>query len=98
MKAVLDTNVIIASFLSASPESPGRQLLAHWSRGSFHFLYSRDTFLEYAEVLLRKKVPSDLIRAFLSELRLHGKQIVIHFFIFPCIPAILMTSPSSSAP
>ncbi|MEO0415378.1 MAG: putative toxin-antitoxin system toxin component, PIN family [Verrucomicrobiota bacterium] len=86
MRAVLDTNVIIASFLSSSSEGTGAQLLDRWRSGQFQFLFSRDTMLEYAEVLLRKGVPQPLIQSFLTELYSQGEVVTIVFFHLPTYP------------
>ncbi len=86
MRAVLDTNVIIAAFLSSNVRGSGQQLLSLWRSQEFCFLYSRDTLLEYAEVLLRKGVPCEKVHTFLRELHRQGEAVSILFFHLPVYP------------
>jgi putative PIN family toxin of toxin-antitoxin system len=51
MRAVLDTNVIVAAFLSRSGAS--FQLLSKAASGAFSMLASQSLFLEYEELLKR---------------------------------------------
>lgn len=51
LRAVLDTNVLLAARLSSHPASPNLEVFDRWQRDEFRFLYSLDTLTEYAEKL-----------------------------------------------
>jgi len=72
LRAVLDTNVIIAALKSSNPSSPTRELLRRWERGEFELLYAADLRVEYAEKLAVKRVASDKIATFLDRLGRRG--------------------------
>ena len=42
LRAVLDTNVFVAAYLSRNPNSPTREIIDRWLRGEFDLLYSCD--------------------------------------------------------
>ncbi len=59
IRAVLDTNVVIAAFLSKNPSSPTVEIIARWRDDQFTLLYSDHIREEYVEKLLaRKSQPS----------------------------------------
>ncbi len=80
LRAVLDTNVILASQRSPSPESPGREILDRWQAGQFTFLLSADTLAEYAEKMLEHRIPESQIVRLLRLLARHGEMISIIYF------------------
>ncbi len=47
LRAVLDTNVILAAYFSRNPRSPTVELLTRWRRAEFTVLYSRQIRKEY---------------------------------------------------
>lgn len=47
LRAVLNTNVIIAALKSQNPSSPTAELLHRWEQGEFDVLYSSDLRSEY---------------------------------------------------
>jgi predicted nucleic acid-binding protein len=46
LRAVLDTNVLLAAHLSSHPASPTAEILDRWQRREFVFLHSLDTLAE----------------------------------------------------
>ena len=54
--AVIDTNVVVAGFLTNEPASPTARILDGMLSGSFVFLISTDLLVEYRTVLLRPKI------------------------------------------
>jgi uncharacterized protein len=53
---IVDTNVLIAGFISRTPNSPTRQILDAMFNGRLLFLMSHDLLFEYRQVLLRPKI------------------------------------------
>ena len=53
---IVDTNVLIAGFISRTPNSPTRQILDAMFNGRLLFLLSHDLLFEYRQVLLRPKI------------------------------------------
>ena len=46
LRAVLDTNVLLAARLSSHPASPNVEILDRWQHREFTFLHSLDTLAE----------------------------------------------------
>ena len=86
LRAVVDTNVILAAHRTARPSSPNVELLTRWRRREFQFLYSTDTLAEYAEQLLKHGIAADEIEEFIRLLARHGDEVVIVFFHFRHYP------------
>lgn len=86
LRAVLDTNVILAAHRTASPASPNAEILARWRRREFRFLFSSDTLAEYAEQLLQHGIPADDIEEFIRLIARHGEEILIAYFHFRHYP------------
>ena len=66
LRAVLDTNVIIAALKSRNPQSPTVELLTRWAKREFTLLYSDDLLAEYAEKLADRSVALAVRERFLS--------------------------------
>ena len=86
VKAVADTNVLVAAFLSPNPASPNKEVLAAWKAGSWIWLHSEDTLAEYVEKLQHFGIDDDLILLFVKDLLLSGKEVNISFFHLPSYP------------
>lgn len=86
LRAVLDTNVILAAKRSVNASSPNAELLDRWQRREFAFLHSLDTLAEYAEKLLEHGIPAVEIEAFIRSLARHGEQVSIVSFHFRHYP------------
>lgn len=46
LRAVLDTNVILAAHRTQQAASPNAEILSRWRRREFGFLYTADTLAE----------------------------------------------------
>lgn len=77
VRAVIDTNVVIAALKSRNPRSPTRELLDRWENDEFEWLYSEDLRVEYAEKLVEKQVDPLNIVDFLSRLILKGHPVLL---------------------
>ena len=53
IKAVIDTNVLVSSFISKNPNSPTVRIIKAIAEGIFTPVYSNDILSEYEEVLGR---------------------------------------------
>jgi predicted nucleic acid-binding protein len=69
LRAVLDTNVVLAARRSVHPESPNAEIIVRWKAGEFVCLCSHDIAVEYAEKMLEHGVAEADIRQFLAALR-----------------------------
>src|SRR5260221_10097512 len=86
LRAVLDTNVLLAGRLSTHPASPTMEILDRWQRREFLVLYSLDTLTEYTEKLLACGIPPSEVEAFIRLLTLHGEIVPVVFFHFRHYP------------
>ena len=60
IKAVIDTNVLVSSFISKNPNSPTVRIIKAIAEGIFTPVYSDDILSEYEEVLGRGHFNLDL--------------------------------------
>jgi predicted nucleic acid-binding protein len=72
LRAVFDTNVIIAALKSKNPRSPTRELLTRWKNREFDLLYAADLRVEYAEKLAARQVEQNEAAVFLDRLARQG--------------------------
>jgi predicted nucleic acid-binding protein len=79
-RAVLDTNVMLASQKTASAHSPNAEIVRRWKAGEFTLLITDDLLQEYAEKLIEKGIEPALRRMLLRDLILLGEQVAIAFF------------------
>jgi putative PIN family toxin of toxin-antitoxin system len=86
LRAVLDTNVLLAAARSAHKTSPTAEILDRWQRREFTVLVSLDTLSEYAEKLLAHGVPSHDVEAFITNLAIHAELVSVAFFHFRHYP------------
>ncbi|MBX3056431.1 MAG: putative toxin-antitoxin system toxin component, PIN family [Anaerolineae bacterium] len=75
LRAVFDTNVIIAALKSKNPGSPTIELLRRWRNGEFTLLYADDLLLEYREKLIARQIEPPLRIMFLASLDAFGERI-----------------------
>lgn len=75
LRAVFDTNVIIAALLSRNPHSPLVELLRRWRDEEFELLYCDDLLSEYREKLVTKGVQLNRRLRFLDDLTSLGSRI-----------------------
>jgi uncharacterized protein len=86
LRAVLDTNVLLAAKRSNHPTSPNAEILDRWQAGEFVLLYSMDTLAEYAEKLLEHRIPAAIVEALLRQFAQLGEAVPIVFFHFRHYP------------
>jgi len=80
LRAVIDTNVMLASRRSGSPHSPNAEVVSRWTAGEFAWLVTEDILAEYAEKLLGLGILSSDAEALLARLVLWGDPVEIRFF------------------
>ncbi len=86
LRAVLDSNVLLAAKLSENPQSPNAEIIARWMGGELDWLISDDLLTEYAEKLLEKGVDAMKVEIFLADLLEFGVEVFIRFFHFQHYP------------
>lgn len=75
LRAVFDTNVVIAALKSKNPNSPTIELLKRWRNDEFILLYADDLLLEYREKFISRNIDPALRIAFLASLDVLGQRI-----------------------
>lgn len=80
LRAVHDTNVVLAARRSSHPTSPNREILERWLRGEYALLYSEDILAEYAEKLAEHDIPETDIVRLLASIRVLGEKVFIASF------------------
>ena len=86
LRAVLDTNVILAALLSRNPRSPTLEILHRWRRGEFDLLYCPDLLVEYQEKLTEKGIREARTEWFLQGLL--DKGILVHLTPGEVLPRV----------
>ncbi len=80
IRAVLDTNVVLAAEGASNPNSPNREIVRRWLAGEFILLMTDDILAEYAEKLSSLgKSPQETVE-FLSRVFLLSETVEIRFF------------------
>jgi predicted nucleic acid-binding protein len=87
VRAVLDTNVVLAAHRSPNPASPNRELFERWRLGEFILLSSDDVLLEYAENMVELGCTDAEVAAFLARVQVLGEPVTIEFFHLRRYPA-----------
>ncbi len=77
LRAVFDTNVIIAALKSRNPNSPTVELLKRWRNDEFILLYADDLLLEYREKFIARNIDPALRINFLASLDVLGEQVKV---------------------
>jgi putative PIN family toxin of toxin-antitoxin system len=86
LRAVLDTNVVLAAKRSVQPQSPNAEIITRWIAGEFVWLVSEDVVTEYAEKLLEKGIDPLKVEKFVADLLQFGEEVPIRFFHFQHYP------------
>jgi putative PIN family toxin of toxin-antitoxin system len=86
LRAVLDTNVVLAAKGSVQPQSPNAEIITRWIAGEFVWLVSDDVVTEYAEKLLEKGIDPLKVERFVADLLQFGEEVPIRFFHFQHYP------------
>jgi predicted nucleic acid-binding protein len=79
-RAVLDTNVVLASQRSAGFGRPNVEIMRRWDAGEFEWLYTGDILEEYAEKLLEHGIAATDVRDLFARLFLSGVAVKIGFY------------------
>ncbi len=61
LRAVLDTNVVLAASRSQHPRSPNAEIMSRWRTGEFVWLITDDIVSEYTEKLLAMGRPAEAV-------------------------------------
>lgn len=69
---VLDTNVIVAYYLSTSPQSPNVATVRLWRERKLQLIFSDEIVNEYANILNRLNVAENLVANFITSLHESG--------------------------
>jgi len=77
LRAVFDTNIIIAALKTKNINSPTAELLARWRNEEFVLIYSSDLLLEYREKLIARGISLEKRISFLAKLALLAEYIPI---------------------
>jgi predicted nucleic acid-binding protein len=86
LRAVLDTNVVLAGKRTSHPDSPNAELITRWLKGEFTWLVNSGIIAEYAEKLMEKGVEPARIEIFIAGLIEFAEEVPIHFFHFRHYP------------
>ena len=86
VRAVLDTNVVLAADRASNPLSPNKEILSRWANREFAWLITEDIAAEYAEKLLEKGNAPAEVQAFITGLFLLAELVEIRFFHFRHYP------------
>ena len=86
LRAVLDTNVVLAAKRSAHPQSPNAEIITLWMAGEFVWLVSDDVVTEYAEKLLEKGIDALKVEHLVADLLQYGEEVPIQFYHFQHYP------------
>lgn len=86
LRAVLDTNVVLAAKRSVNPQSPNAEIITRWMAGEFVWLVSDDVVTEYAEKLLEKGIDPLKVEQFVADLLQYAEEVPIRFFHFQHYP------------
>lgn len=86
LRAVLDTNVVLAAKRSVHPQSPNWEIITRWMAGEFVWLVSDDVVTEYTEKLLEKGIDPLKVEQFVADLLQYGEEVSIRFFHFQHYP------------
>ena len=87
VRAVLDTNVVVAAHHAIQPGSPNAEVIDRWEAGEFTLLQTPDVLLEYAEKLIETGAPRALVTRFIARIFHLGEAVRIEFFHLRHYPA-----------
>ena len=65
---VLDTNVLVANYLSTNPKSPNVIIVRLWRERKLQFIISDEIADEYVGVVTKLNIPKNLLTNFLTSL------------------------------
>ena len=68
VRAVLDTDVVVAARRAIQPGSPNAEVIGRWEAGEFTLLHPPDVLLEYAEKLMETGASRVLVTRFIARI------------------------------
>jgi len=77
LRAVFDSNIYVAAYLSKNPESPTAELLRRWRKDEFVILYSEELLQEIIRKFDEKGIDVRYTIALIADLKLLGKCVEI---------------------
>jgi len=80
LRAVLDSNVVLAARRSTSVASPNAEIVSRWRAAEFTWLLTQDILNEYADKLLELGIAAADVVDLLTDLGALGELVPIHFF------------------
>ena len=80
IRAVLDTNVVLASQRTSNPQSPNAEIISRWQSGAFVWLFSDDNLTEYLEKLVEHEISDAKSVELIARLFLGGGRVPVSFF------------------
>jgi predicted nucleic acid-binding protein len=86
LRAVPDTNVVLASEMSSSSTSPNREFFERWRADEFSVLFSEDTLLEYVKKLREKSLPERAIRRLITAILNVGVEVFVEYYHLSVYP------------
>lgn len=93
LRAVLDTNVVVAALRSRNPGSPNAELLRRWQAGEFELAYSAALKAEYEEQFLAQELDPQRVAAFMEQLMAQGILIEV-----TDVEAVISADPDDDVP
>lgn len=78
LRAVFDTNIFVAAYLSKNPDSPTVELLKRWREEEFELLYSDDLLVEIEEKFSARGISDEHKDSLLVELHDLGSHIEVN--------------------
>jgi len=77
LRAMLDTNVVLAAHLTDNPRSPTAELIVRWRRGEFIQPYSTATMAELRGKMVVKHVDIHIAGRYIADLLLAGERVKV---------------------
>ena len=77
LRAVFDSNIYVAAYLSKNPESPTAELLRRWRKDEFVILYSEELLQEIIRKFTEKGIDVSYTIALIADLKLLGECVEI---------------------
>mgnify|MGYP001076258779 CR=1 FL=1 len=88
LRAVLDTNVYVAAFLSKSPTSPTNEILDRWEAGEFVLLFTNAILNEVAEKFDVKGIEREITLDLMARLEQTAERVEVIE-----VPAVVVADP-----
>jgi len=85
LRAVLDTNIYVAAYLTRNPNSPSAELLKRWRNGEFDVLYCLEMLYEIVRKFREKSIPPRYTVALIGDLKSIGEAVPLRPYEAPPI-------------